>query len=147
MSEPQVILIGGPSGSGKSTLIARLLEIPGTRLAVSATTRPPREGEVDGVAYHFLAPDAFATKCEGGQLLEWAEVFGNSYGTPRSEIEARGPGDRLVILDLDVQGLRSLLALGPPLPGSGQKLGPSASSCRRQGRTRFGRVGVLDPDD
>ena len=106
-------MIGGPSGSGKSTLIAALLDEGGVRLALSATTRPKRDGEVDGQHYHFVSKEAFAgDRIEN--FLEWAEVHGNLYGTPRSEIASQGPEDRLVLLDVDVQGLRSLKKLGIP---------------------------------
>ena len=112
--DPRVLVISGPSGSGKTTLIRGLLEDPGVRLAVSATTRGPRPGERDGVDYRFLDPDEFRRLREANGLLEWAEVYGTSYGTPLSEIAARGPGDRLVILDIDVQGRRNVAAAGIP---------------------------------
>lgn len=106
--------MGGPSGSGKSTLIKRLLDLDGCRLAVSATTRPPRPGEVDGRDYRFVPPEDFSRMVREGSFVEWAEVHGNRYGTPASELESRGDGDAVVLLDLDVQGLRRLRALGVP---------------------------------
>lgn len=108
-----MIVISGPSGVGKSTLIKDLLD-RGCRLAVSATTRAPREGEKDGVHYHFVDEAAFAAMRDGGQLLEWAQVYDRFYGTPRSEIEGT---DETVILDVDVQGWRSIKGLGVAATG------------------------------
>ncbi|HXG10897.1 MAG TPA: guanylate kinase [Gemmataceae bacterium] len=101
-----LIILSGPSGSGKSTVLRRLLE-PGdlpVRLSVSATTRPPRPGERDGVDYHFWTRERFEQEIREGAFLEWAQVHGNYYGTLRREVEpyrARGTG---VLLDIDVQG-------------------------------------------
>src|SRR4051794_1735216 len=110
-----LIILSGPSGSGKSTIVARLLQAADSplRLSVSATTRPPRPGERDGVHYHFWTRERFQREIEAGGFLEWAEVFGNYYGTPRSEVEpfrARGVG---VILDIDVQGAAQVRAQCP----------------------------------
>jgi guanylate kinase len=101
-----LIILSGPSGSGKSTVIGRVLKESGRplRLSVSATTRPPRPGEEDGVHYHFWTREHFREGVEAGAFVEWAEVHGNCYGTPRREVDdyrARGFG---VILDIDVQG-------------------------------------------
>jgi guanylate kinase len=112
--DPRLLVISGPSGSGKTTLIRRLLEDPGVRLAVSATTRARRPGERDGVDYRFLGPEEFGRLRAADGLLEWAEVYGTAYGTPRSELASRGPGERLVILDIDVQGRRNMAAAGIP---------------------------------
>src|SRR5437868_1235283 len=104
MSRGPLIILSGPSGSGKSTVIARLLgesDLP-LRLSVSATTRAPRPLERDGEQYHFWTKERFQKEIEAGGFLEWAEVHGNFYGTPRSEVEpyrGRGIG---VILDIDV---------------------------------------------
>jgi len=106
-----VVVLGGPSGSGKSTLIASLVAKPGFRLAVSATTRPPRSQEQDGVDYHFVSESGFADLRADGKLLEWAQVHTDWYGTPSSELEARGDDDRFLLLDIDEQGLRSLQEL------------------------------------
>jgi guanylate kinase len=101
-----LIVLSGPSGSGKSTVIARLLavaELP-LRLSVSATTRPPRDHEQDTVHYHFWSRAEFEREIAAGEFLEWANVFGNYYGTLRREVEpyrAKGIG---VLLDIDVQG-------------------------------------------
>jgi len=105
MSGP-LIIVSGPSGSGKSTVIARLLKHCSRPLhvSVSATTRGPRKGELDGVHYHFWTPERFEAERRAGAFLEWARVHGNCYGTLRGEVEeprAKGQG---VILDIDVQG-------------------------------------------
>ncbi len=78
----RVFVIAGPSGSGKTTIYKRLLkEEPGINFSVSATTRPPRQGEVDGQDYHFLSREEFLRRREAGDFVEWAEVHGNYYGT------------------------------------------------------------------
>jgi guanylate kinase len=101
-----LFILSGPSGSGKSTVLDRVLTAGNSRLrlAVSATTRQPRRQEQDGVNYHFWTRARFEAAVEAGALLEWAEVFGNFYGTLRSEVEPfrhQGVG---VVLDIDVQG-------------------------------------------
>jgi guanylate kinase len=110
-----LIILSGPSGSGKSTVIKRLLaDPPGPlRLSVSATTRPRRAGEVDGVDYHFWTRDRFAAELADGSFLEHAVVHGNDYGTLRSEVEpylSKGDG---VILDIDVQGAEQVRRICP----------------------------------
>ncbi|MFO0960840.1 MAG: guanylate kinase [Isosphaeraceae bacterium] len=101
----RLIVVSGSSGSGKSTLIRRALGLPGVRarLAVSATTRAPRPGEVDHVHYHFLGPDRFREAIDRGEFLEWAEFAGNLYGTPCSELQSTREGERL-LLEIEVQG-------------------------------------------
>jgi guanylate kinase len=106
MTRGPLIILSGPSGCGKSTLIARLLELSGPTLrqSVSATTRPRREGERDGVHYHFWPRERFLKEIEAGGFIEKAEVHGQYYGTLRSEVDDyrnRGIG---VILVIDVQG-------------------------------------------
>ncbi len=106
MADAPLIIVSGPSGSGKSTVIRRLLAECGLplRLSVSATTRAPRPGEVDGRDYHFWTHERFRGRVAAGDFLEWAEVHGECYGTLRAEVapyRARGVG---VILDIDVQG-------------------------------------------
>lgn len=111
-----LIIVSGPSGSGKSTLIREVLRDPPypLRLAVSATTRPPRGGERDGEHYHFWTMERFQQELAQGALLEHAVVHGQHYyGTPRSEVDGyleRGIG---VILDIDVQGAAQVRRLYP----------------------------------
>jgi guanylate kinase len=110
-----LIILSGPSGSGKSTVVAGLLargDLP-LHVSVSATTRPRRGYEQDGVHYHFWARPRFEEARKAGQFLEWAEVHGHCYGTPCSEVEpyrARGAG---VILVIDVQGAAQVRARCP----------------------------------
>lgn len=101
-----VLVITGPSGVGKGTLIRQLLDaVPGSELTVSATTRAPRETEVNGRDYHFLSDAEFTELAEAGEFLEHAEYAGNRYGTLRSEL--RRPA-RLLVLEIDLQGARQV---------------------------------------
>jgi guanylate kinase len=101
-----LVVVSGPSGSGKSTVISRVVamgDLP-LRVSVSATTRPPRPGEIDGVHYHFWSRERFEDELRQKSFLEHALVHGHCYGTLRREVEPfRGAG-RLVILEIDVQG-------------------------------------------
>jgi len=91
---------------GKGTLIKGLLErVPGLQLAVSATTRPPRNGEVNGVDYHFLSPEDFDRRVAAGEFVEHAEYAGNRYGTLKSELTRPARG---IVLEIDVQGARQV---------------------------------------
>jgi guanylate kinase len=124
----KVFVITGPSGVGKGTLIARLLErVPGLELSVSATTREPREGEVDGRDYHFLTPEEFDRRIEAEDFLEFATYSGHRYGTLRSEVSDRIAAGRSVVLEIEVQGARQVRAamresiqvfIAPPDPAS-----------------------------
>jgi len=100
-----VIVVSAPSGAGKSTVLGRILEeLPGIRFSVSHTTRKAREGETDGVHYHFVSKKAFEEMRASGRMLEWAHVHDHLYGTSHAEFErARGEGIDL-LLDVDVQG-------------------------------------------
>lgn len=101
-----VLVVTGPSGVGKGTLIQKLLErVPGLSLSVSATTRPPRPGEVNGRDYHFLKPEDFEKRLLRGEFLEHAVYAGNQYGTPRSEIDRARDG---LVLEIEVEGARQV---------------------------------------
>ena len=100
-----VIVISGPSGSGKSTVIKTLCEADDTlHLSVSATTRKPRPGEVDGVDYYFLSRSEFEKYIQQDRFLEWAEYSGNLYGTLKSEIVAAREAGKDAILEIEVKG-------------------------------------------
>ena len=104
-------MITGPSGVGKGTLIRELLkEVPDLELSVSATTRAPRQGEVNGRDYHFLTPEEFEQRKEEGDFLEFATYSGNRYGTLRSEVERRLDAGHSVVLEIEVQGAQQVRA-------------------------------------
>ena len=109
MGEPAsrpVFVVTGPSGAGKGTLIKGLLErVPGLEIAVSATTRPQRPGEVDGRDYWFLSDEEFTRRVAAGELLEWVEyVSGRRYGTLNSEIDRIAGDGRTCVLELELEG-------------------------------------------
>jgi guanylate kinase len=107
----KVFVITGPSGVGKGTLISRLLErVPDLELSVSATTREPRPGEVDGRDYHFLSAEEFDRRIEAEDFLEFATYSGNRYGTLRSEVGKRLDAGHSVVLEIEVQGARQVRA-------------------------------------
>ena len=107
----KVFVITGPSGVGKGTLISTLLErVPGLELSVSATTREPRAGEVDGRDYHFLTPEEFDRRVEREDFLEFATYSGNRYGTLRSEVRKRLDEGHSVVLEIEVQGASQVRA-------------------------------------
>ncbi len=100
-----LIILSSPSGAGKSTLARRLMDWdPTIRFSVSATTRAPRPGEVDGREYHFRARPAFEALIAAGEMLEHAEVFGNFYGSPKAPVEAAMADGRDTLFDIDWQG-------------------------------------------
>lgn len=105
MRRGNLFVISGPSGTGKGTLVARLVqEVPDVWVSVSATTRAPREGEVDGVSYFFKTPEEFQQLIDEDGLLEWAEYSGNRYGTPRASVEEHIARGDQVVLEIEVQG-------------------------------------------
>lgn len=113
----KLVILSGPSGAGKSTVVRRLLEacpLP-LRLSVSATTRPPRPGEIDGQDYHFLTVDEFRRRRDHGDFLEWKEVFGRGdyYGTLWSETASGLSRGKWVILEIDVEGALAVLKQHP----------------------------------
>ncbi|MCR4944300.1 MAG: guanylate kinase [Clostridium sp.] len=100
-----LIVISGPSGAGKGTICKALLEKhKDIYLSVSATTREPRQGEVHGVNYYFMTKEEFKGKVQENDFLEWAEVYGNYYGTPKSKVEEMLDSGKNVILEIDIQG-------------------------------------------
>jgi guanylate kinase len=110
----RVFVITGPSGVGKGTLIRGLMErVPELELSVSATTRAPRPGERDGVDYHFLTREQFDQRVDAGDFVEHADYAGRSYGTLRSELEARVQQGVPVVLEIEVQGARQVRSAMP----------------------------------
>jgi guanylate kinase len=104
-----MFILSSPSGAGKTTLSRMLLaKDPEIKLSVSATTRPPRTGEVDGVHYHFVSPERFEAMIEEDDFYEWAEVFGHRYGTPKGIIRAALKQGQDFLFDIDWQGTQQL---------------------------------------
>lgn len=106
----RLTVIAGPTAVGKGTVIKHILEhYPDVKLSVSATTRAPRPGEVDGVSYHFLSMDEFDANIAAGKMLEYATVHGtNKYGTLREPVEAALKAGEQLILEIDIQGARQV---------------------------------------
>lgn len=111
-----LVVVSGPSGVGKDTIIDALRarpRDPDYHYVVTCTTRAPRPGESDGASYHFIAPERFAALRDAGAFLEWAEVHGNSYATPRAEVRRALAAGHDVILKIDVQGAAAVKATVP----------------------------------
>ena len=122
---PLLVVISGPSGVGKDAVLAELKKLPQPwHFAVTATTRPPRPSEQDGIDYIFLDTDTFLTMRERDQFLECAQVYGRWYGVPRSQVRQGFTAGKDVILKIDVQGAATVRQLAPEalfiflLPGS-----------------------------
>ncbi len=133
-----LLILSSPSGAGKSTLARRLMAWDTTmRFSVSATTRPPREGELDGREYYFRSRDQFENLVKMGEMLEHAEVFGNLYGSPRAPVEAAMAEGRDTLFDIDWQGGQQIRnsALGRDVV-SVFVLPPSIAELDRRLRTR-----------
>ncbi|MCB9907801.1 MAG: guanylate kinase [Planctomycetes bacterium] len=109
-----MLLISGPSGCGKSTICKRLLKDPRVVFSVSATTRPKREGEVNGRDYYFLTREEFRAKRDRGEFIEWANVYGNLYGTLRAPMEQAIEKGFVYLVEIDVQGALQLREIGEP---------------------------------
>ncbi|MBE8953732.1 MAG: guanylate kinase [Quinella sp. 1Q7] len=105
MERGLLIVVSGASGTGKGTVCKKILDdMPQVAYSISATTRTPRPGEVDGKEYYFLSRDEFTAWIDGGKFLEFAEVYGNFYGTPLNKIEERLNRGEDILLEIDVQG-------------------------------------------
>jgi guanylate kinase len=146
-----MLVLSSPSGAGKTTLSKMLLDDPALDLSISVTTRPPRPGEVDGRDYHFIDRARFDAMIKRGELLEWAEVFGNGYGTPRAPVEAALASGRDVLFDIDWQGtqqlrekgrddLVSVFVLPPSVPDLEQRLRMRAQDAAEVIRTRMAKA-------
>ena len=104
-----IFILSAPSGAGKTTISrAALKAIEGLQPSVSLTTRPPREGEVDGSDYHFVSDAEFRRRVEAGELSEWARVFESSYGTLREPVDRAVSSGSDILLDIDIQGARQI---------------------------------------
>ena len=108
MKEGLLIVISGPAGSGKGTVNAHLLRSGDFVYSVSATTRAPRPGEVNGVNYHFISKDEFKNRIENGDMLEYTEYCGNFYGTPKKEAEEVLASGKNLILEIEVEGAENV---------------------------------------
>ncbi len=113
LTRGKTFIVAGPSGVGKGTVLSKLFEKFDLYYSVSATTREPREGEVDGVHYHFLSVDEFRTMIAEDALLEHAEYAGNYYGTPKRYVDEAMEAGRDVILEIEMQGARQVCAKRP----------------------------------
>ncbi len=138
-----MFVLSSPSGAGKSTISRRLLALDAeVTMSVSATTRPKRPGEVDGVDYRFVDPTEFNLMINRGELLEYAKVFDNYYGTPRQPVERALAAGRDVLFDIDWQGTQQLAQAARTDLVSVFILPPSTEELERRLRTR-----AQDSDD
>ena len=111
-----ILVVSGPSGSGKTRLAKKVLDIiPNCYFSISTTTRKPRENEQNGVDYFFISKDEFLSEIDNGGFLEWAEVHGNFYGTAFKPIEKSLEEGKIVVLDIDVQGHKTIREKFPKL--------------------------------
>jgi len=132
-----MFVLSSPSGAGKTTLSRMLVaETPALRMSVSATTRPMRPGEIDGKDYYFVDQPRFDAMIAKGELLEWATVFGNRYGTPRAPVEASLAAGHDVLFDIDWQGTQQLRSRSPNDVVSVFILPPSVAALEQRLHTR-----------
>ena len=114
MSKGKLLVLSGPSGVGKGTVLGELMKRRNDMcFSVSATTRKPREGEVDGVSYFFVSKERFEEMIRNSELLEYAQFVGNYYGTPRAYVEQQLEKGMNVILDIEVQGAKNIVEMIP----------------------------------
>ncbi len=113
MNKGRLIIFSAPSGCGKGTMLEQILKDDNFCVSVSATTRSPREGEIDGVNYHFLSTDDFMSRIDNGDFLEYASYCDNFYGTLRSEVDRMLEQGRNVILEIEVQGALKVMKKCP----------------------------------
>jgi len=138
-----MFVLSSPSGAGKTTLSRMLIaETPDLQMSVSATTRSMRPGEVEGKDYYFVDQKRFEAMVSGGELLEWATVFGNRYGTPRSPVDTALAAGRDVLFDIDWQGTQQLRSRAPNDVVSVFILPPSVTALEQRLHTR-----AQDSDD
>lgn len=147
-----MLILSSPSGAGKTSIARRLLELePEIRLSVSVTTRPRRPAERDGIDYHFIDAERFERMVAEGELLEYAEVYGHRYGTPRRAVEAALAEGRDVLFDIDWQGAQQLrqaaaqdvvgvFILAPSPEALAARLRSRAQDSEEVVRYRLGRV-------
>ena len=140
-----MLVLSSPSGAGKTTISRALLDgDDALELSVSATTRAPREGEVDGVHYHFISDDRFRALIDEDGLLEWANVFNNAYGTPRAAIEKALSEGRDVLFDIDWQRTQQLRQKMPQDLVSVFVLPPSLAALETRLKSRQQMTGETD---
>lgn len=114
MKEGNLVVISGPSGAGKGSISSRILkEMDNIEFSTSMTTRKPRSGEEDGKDYYFVTREEFQDAIAKGDFIEYAEVFGNYYGTPKKEVESRLKEGKNILLDIDVQGALNVMKSFP----------------------------------
>jgi guanylate kinase len=132
-----MFVLSSPSGAGKTTLARLLIDrVKGLKMSVSATTRPKRPGEEDGRDYYFVDPARFGAMVQNDELLEWANVFGNRYGTPRAPVEAALTSGQDVLFDIDWQGTQQLREKAERDVVSVFILPPSAADLEKRLHTR-----------